>query len=61
MPQMVRYVGMAHGLLFVLYAILLLMVWKEYRWKFAKVLMAFVASLVPFGTFWFDMKLQKEQ
>lgn len=61
MPQMVRYVGMAHGLLFVLYAILLLMVWKEYSWKFAKVLMAFVASLVPFGTFWFDMKLQKEQ
>lgn len=55
---MVRYVGMAHGLLFVLYLILLVMVWKEYRWKFTKVLTAFVASIVPFGTLWFDRKLK---
>lgn len=58
LPEMVRYVGMAHGVLFVLYAILLLMVWKEHRWKFSKVLVAFVASLVPFGTLWFDRKLR---
>jgi len=58
LPQMVRYVGMAHGLLFVLYIILLVMIWKEYQWKFTKVLTAFIASLVPFGTIWFDRKLK---
>jgi integral membrane protein len=45
------YVGLAHGLLFVAYGILLLMVWIEHSWKFKRAFLAFFVSLIPFGTF----------
>jgi len=50
-------VGLAHGILFVAYCLLLLDVWIRYNWKFKKVFFAFVASLVPFGTFWAEKHL----
>ena len=55
------YLGWTHGLLFILFCILLLRVWIQYRWSFIKVVLAFVASLVPFGTFVLDNQLKKEQ
>ena len=60
MPLAVKYTGWAHGVLFVLYVILLIQVWVEYNWKFTKVVLAFVASLLPFGTFVLDRNLKKE-
>jgi integral membrane protein len=45
-------VGMAHGLLFVLYCLLLLSVWVENKWSLKAALRAFMLSLVPFGTFY---------
>ena len=45
-------VGLAHGLLFVAYCLLLLNVWIKYNWKFNKAFFAFIVSIVPFGTFW---------
>src|SRR5687767_11938484 len=59
-PSMVKYVGWAHGFLFLLYMILLLMVWIQYKWPFAKVFIAFLASLLPFGTFLFERRLKRE-
>jgi len=56
-PEAVRMVGMAHGLLFVLYVVLLIQNTIEHRWSFGKVALGFVASLVPFGTFYADKKL----
>jgi integral membrane protein len=60
MPLAVKYTGWAHGVLFVLYVILLIQVWIEYNWKFTKVVLAFIASLLPFGTFVLDRNLKKE-
>jgi integral membrane protein len=60
MPLAVKYTGWAHGVLFVLYVILLIQVWIEYKWKFTKVVVAFIASLLPFGTFVLDRNLKKE-
>jgi len=60
LPLAVKYTGWAHGVLFVLYMLLLLLVWIELKWKFTRVLWAFVASLIPFGTFILDKQLQKE-
>lgn len=57
MPLPNRIVGMAHGVLFVAYIFLLIQVALELRWKFGKVVLAFVASLVPFGTFYADKKI----
>ena len=55
-PKMVQIVGMAHGVLFVLYVIVLLIVHLQYKWNILKTFGAFIASLVPFGTFYADKK-----
>jgi len=55
-PDAVKIVGMAHGILFVLYVINLLIVHLKFKWNMGKTLGAFIASLVPFGTFYADKK-----
>jgi integral membrane protein len=60
LPQMVRVVGMAHGVLFIAYLYTLMMAAIEHRWGFKRVTLAFVASLVPGGTFWLDAQLRRE-
>jgi integral membrane protein len=57
LPQPNYVVGMAHGLLFVLYILLVVQVAFLYRWNILKVFWAFLASLIPFGTFYADKKL----
>lgn len=59
-PEPVRVVGMLHGVLFVLYVLLLIQSKFEYRWAFGKTAWAFIASLVPFGTFYADKKWFRE-
>jgi len=59
-PHAVQYVGWAHGVLFVAFMVLLLLVWIKYKWSFGKVVLAFIASLLPFGTFVLDRKLKAE-
>jgi len=49
-------VGKAHGMLFIAYCILLLIVFIQKKWKFTKGLGAFIASFIPFGTFYADKK-----
>ena len=59
-PQPNYIVGLAHGILFVLYILLLLQVSFLYRWKIFKTFMAFIASLIPFGTFYADKVLFRQ-
>ena len=59
-PEPVKYLGWAHGFLFVFFGFLLLKVWIQYRWTFKKAFVAFLASLIPFGTFVFDKQLKRE-
>jgi integral membrane protein len=58
-PIFVTYIGWVHGLLFVLYGLMLLKCWLELGWKFSFVFIAFGCSLVPFAMFWLDKKLAK--
>ena len=60
MPQPNYIVGLAHGILFVLYIVLLLQVSYLHRWSVIKMLMAFLASLIPFGTFYADKVLFRQ-
>ena len=60
MPLAVKYTGWAHGLLFVLYAACLIMVWQEKKWKFSKAILIFLASLLPFAPFIVDKRLNEE-
>ena len=60
MPEPNYVVGLAHGILFVLYIFLLLQVSFLHRWSIFKMFMAFIASLIPFGTFYADKVLFRE-
>ena len=59
-PQPNYVVGLAHGILFVLYIVLLLQVSLMHRWNIFKMFLAFLASLIPFGTFYADKALFRE-
>jgi integral membrane protein len=51
-PWMVQNVGMAHGVLFVLYLLLVLLNMQALRWDWGKALLAMALSVVPLGTFY---------
>ena len=60
-PKPNYFVGMAHGVLFISYVLLLALVTIQYKWSLKKTALAFIASLIPFGTFYADKKLFREQ
>lgn len=49
--------GMVHGLLFVLYVLAVIQAKIEHDWSLKKTGLALLASIIPFGTFWADVKL----
>lgn len=57
MPKPNYIIGMAHGILFLLYLALLTQVAIEYKWSFKKIALSFIAALLPFGTFYANKKL----
>ena len=61
MPMAVRYVGMAHGVLFILYVLLILLAWLDRKLTVKESALAFVASLIPFGPFLIDGKLAEAE
>ena len=61
MPEMVRIVGMAHGVLFIAYIMLTLLAKFQYPWSWKQVGLLWVASVVPFGTFYADYKILRLQ
>jgi integral membrane protein len=58
MPLAVKYVGWAHGVLFIAYLIALLIATLKYRWAFWKMLLGGIASLLPFGPFVLDSRVK---
>lgn len=60
MPMAVKITGSIHGLLFVWFMFALLRVWLKVKWPYDKIAMAFLLSIIPFGTFYLDKKLKKE-
>lgn len=59
-PFAVKVVGWAHGILFMLYVALLLICWMKFKWSFGRVLLYFIASLLPILPFVVERKLKKE-
>jgi integral membrane protein len=50
--------GMLHGVLFIWFIIALFGAAKEQEWDFKFSTLAFIASVIPFGTFFLDKKLK---
>jgi integral membrane protein len=61
MPWGVKYFGWVHGVLFVLYVAAVFHAAVLYRWSFLKGFQALLASVIPFGPFFFDAQLVRDQ
>ncbi len=59
-PIGVKIAGPIHGGLFLLYLIALIHAWMGARWSLARVLLLFIAALVPFGPFLSDGWLKRQ-
>ena len=58
-PQVVKMLGMPHGLLFIAFIILANIVAEEAEWPWKVRGYALLAAVLPFGTFVFDRKYLK--
>ena len=56
MPVFVRYIGMAHGLLFTAYILMATVLKFSDDWNWRKYLEICLASIPPFGTFYIEKK-----
>ena len=57
LPMAVKVNGWIHGVLFILYVIFLAQVRTQYKWNLKLTAAAFVAALLPFGTFILNAKV----
>jgi integral membrane protein len=58
-PGMVRIVGSAHGLLFLLFVAAMFQASVQLRWPLTRIAAALAASVLPFGPFVFDAHLRR--
>ena len=58
-PQPNYVIGMAHGILFILYNLMILRNTSKNKWNIKQVIFLCFLSLLPFGTFYGDYKYLK--
>ena len=61
MPAAVRVVGMAHGILFVLYVLAALQAALDRDWSWKRTALVLLASVLPAGPFVVDAKILREE
>jgi len=57
-PEAVKIVGMLHGVLFISLLVLMIPAYMEAKWKFKCNILFFIASLIPFATFYTSKKIK---
>lgn len=60
LPLAVRVVGMAHGVLFIAYVVLVALLLARGRFSLLRAAWALLMSIVPFGTFLLDRQLARD-
>jgi integral membrane protein len=60
LPLAVRIAGSIHGVLFIWFVVALYRAARALSWPRRRSMTAFVASILPFGTFVFDASLRRE-
>ncbi len=58
-PQYVKLLGMPHGLLFIAYIILAIIIGSKLKWENKTLRNVLLASIIPFGTFYIEKKYLK--
>ena len=56
-PEAVKHVGMGHGVLFILYILLVLLVSYKQKWSKKEILISLAASFLPLGTFYAEYSI----
>ncbi len=59
--SIVKILGMPHGILFVAYVILALLVRSDEKWDLKSTFLILLSSILPFGTFWADFKFFRKR
>lgn len=54
--QYVKWLGMPHGILFMLYIVLAIVIRKEMNWNGKNFTIVLLCAIIPFGTFYVDKK-----
>ena len=57
--QYVKALGMPHGILFILYIVLALLIRQYMQWDNKNLIIIVLASVIPFGTFYIDYRYLK--
>src|SRR5690606_20003931 len=60
-PQYVKLLGMPHGLLFISYVVLAIILKSELKWTSKQFAIVLLASIIPFGTFYVEKAYLKSQ
>lgn len=60
-PQFVKMLGMPHGLFFMAYIVLAVMLGAELKWPNKTLFIALVAAIIPFGTFYINKKYLRNE
>ncbi|MBO6606424.1 DUF3817 domain-containing protein [Psychroserpens sp.] len=60
-PSYVSHLGMYHGILFVLYIALAILVAQQFKWSRKTTIIVLAAAIIPFGTFYIDYKYLKNK
>ncbi|NRD23575.1 DUF3817 domain-containing protein [Winogradskyella litoriviva] len=55
-PQYVKLLGMPHGILFMIYVVIAVLISSEMKWTTRTLWIVLIASVLPFGTFYIDKK-----
>ncbi|MGN5956236.1 DUF3817 domain-containing protein [Sphingobacterium lactis] len=55
-----RPVGMAHGVLWIIFVVLLIACWSTYKWSFKKFVKYFIFGTLPVLSFWVEKDLKRE-
>ena len=58
-PIFVKYIGMGHGVLFLLFLVMLFVVCHRMKWSLSVFNKGLIAAVLPFGPFVFDRKIKQ--
>jgi integral membrane protein len=60
-PIYVKNIGMAHGVLFIIYILFSFLVKFHLKWNLKTFLIVCLASIIPFGTFYIEKKYLRDE
>ncbi len=60
MPELNQFTGYIHGVLFIVYIVVVWLTGSRLEWSNKTTSIALAASIIPFGTFWADHAIFKK-